>query len=170
MGSTTNINDYSSWGQGPAEDIFNDVVPNHISSSTQAASFVNGPSSKLFYTNNLTSASASEPLSRTHSETISSSSPDTHSIPDDHSSKSRSPNLNHTTSPHPSTSNSNSKVKKRTLNTLAARRYRQKRVDQMQSLESTLKETESERDELKLRVARLEAEVDVLRGLVSKSS
>jgi hypothetical protein len=36
----------------------------------------------------------------------------------------------------------------------------------MSSLETSLKETETERDELKLRVARLEAEVEVLRGLV----
>jgi hypothetical protein len=62
------------------------------------------------------------------------------------------------------------RVKKRTLNTLAARRYRQKRVDQMSSLESTLKQTETERDELRLRVARLEAEVEVLRGLVGPRS
>lgn len=44
----------------------------------------------------------------------------------------------------------------------------------MQGLESALKDTESERDELKLQVARLEAEVDVLRRLLgsgnSKSS
>ncbi|KAH6718442.1 hypothetical protein DL95DRAFT_280097, partial [Leptodontidium sp. 2 PMI_412] len=61
-----------------------------------------------------------------------------------------------------------SKIQKRTLNTLAARRYRQKRVDQVSSLETSLKETQDERDELKLKVARLEAEVEVLRGLVKK--
>ncbi|CZT50682.1 uncharacterized protein RSE6_11710 [Rhynchosporium secalis] len=61
-----------------------------------------------------------------------------------------------------------SKVQKRTLNTLAARRYRQKRVDQVSSLETSLKDTQDERDALKLKVARLEAEVDILRGLVKK--
>ncbi|KAH7311036.1 BZIP family transcription factor [Rhexocercosporidium sp. MPI-PUGE-AT-0058] len=61
-----------------------------------------------------------------------------------------------------------SKIQKRTLNTLAARRYRQKRVDQVSSLETSLKETQDERDELKLKVARLEAEVEVLRGLLKK--
>jgi hypothetical protein len=72
-------------------------------------------------------------------------------------------------STHGSSSNTNpSKVKKRTLNTLAARRYRQRRVDQVTGLETTLKETETERDELKLKVARLEAEVEVLRSLVRK--
>jgi len=69
-----------------------------------------------------------------------------------------------------STNNNPSKVHKRTLNTLAARRYRQKRVDQVSSLESALKETEAERDELKIRVARLEGEVQVLRGLMGSKS
>jgi hypothetical protein len=66
----------------------------------------------------------------------------------------------------PSSSHNPSKVHKRTLNTLAARRYRQKRVDEVSSLESALKETQAERDELKIRVARLEGEVQVLRGLM----
>jgi hypothetical protein len=59
-----------------------------------------------------------------------------------------------------------SRIEKRTRNTLAARRYRQKRVDQVSSLESALKETESERDDLKVRVARLEGELEALRGLL----
>ncbi|KAF2260736.1 hypothetical protein CC78DRAFT_414233, partial [Lojkania enalia] len=59
------------------------------------------------------------------------------------------------------------RIEKRRQNTLAARRYRQKRVDQMNSLESQLKETQSERDELKVRVARLEGEVETLRQLLS---
>jgi len=59
-----------------------------------------------------------------------------------------------------------SRIQKRTLNTLAARRYRQKRVDQVSGLETALKETQTERDELKIRVAKLEAEVEVLRGLL----
>jgi len=53
---------------------------------------------------------------------------------------------------------------KRTRNTLAARRYRQRRVDQMSDLEAALKETQAERDALKVRVARLEGELDALRG------
>lgn len=59
-----------------------------------------------------------------------------------------------------------SRIEKRKQNTLAARRYRQKRVDQMASLESALKETRSERDDLKVRVARLEGEVETLRQLL----
>jgi hypothetical protein len=57
-------------------------------------------------------------------------------------------------------------VEKRKANTLAARRYRQKRVDQMNDLESQLKETRSERDDLKVRCARLEGEVETLRQLL----
>ncbi|PSN69277.1 hypothetical protein BS50DRAFT_338422 [Corynespora cassiicola Philippines] len=59
-----------------------------------------------------------------------------------------------------------SRVEKRRANTLAARRYRQKRVDQMTSLESELKEVKSERDDLKVRCARLEGEVETLRQLL----
>ncbi|KAF2242411.1 hypothetical protein BU26DRAFT_494943 [Trematosphaeria pertusa] len=58
------------------------------------------------------------------------------------------------------------RVEKRRANTLAARRYRQKRVDQMTSLETQLKETQTERDELKVRCARLEGEVETLRQLL----
>lgn len=59
-----------------------------------------------------------------------------------------------------------SKVEKRKANTLAARRYRQKRVDQMSSLESELKDVKTERDDLKVRCARLEGEVETLRALL----
>jgi len=59
-----------------------------------------------------------------------------------------------------------SRVEKRKANTMAARRYRQKRVDQMNDLESQLKETQSERDDLKVRCARLEGEVETLRALL----
>lgn len=68
----------------------------------------------------------------------------------------------------PKAAQASSKVQKRTLNTMAARRYRQKRVDQVSGLEDALKETQAERDALKVRVARLEGEVEVLRGLLKK--
>jgi hypothetical protein len=58
------------------------------------------------------------------------------------------------------------RVEKRKANTLAARRYRQKRVDQMSSLEGELKDVKSERDDLKVRCARLEGEVETLRALL----
>jgi len=40
----------------------------------------------------------------------------------------------------------------------------------MQGLEDALKDNETERDELKIKVARLEAEVDVLRRLIGGKS
>ncbi|KAF2113486.1 hypothetical protein BDV96DRAFT_601633 [Lophiotrema nucula] len=58
------------------------------------------------------------------------------------------------------------RIEKRRQNTLAARRYRQKRVDQMSGLESQLKETQGERDDLRVKVARLEGEVETLRQLL----
>ncbi|CAG8948811.1 hypothetical protein HYFRA_00001934 [Hymenoscyphus fraxineus] len=61
-----------------------------------------------------------------------------------------------------------SKIEKRTKNTQAARRYRQKRVDQMAGLEARLKESEEEKEALRMRVARLEGEVEILRGLLKK--
>ncbi|KAF2734552.1 hypothetical protein EJ04DRAFT_436814, partial [Polyplosphaeria fusca] len=62
------------------------------------------------------------------------------------------------------------RVEKRRQNTLAARRYRQKRVDQMSNLESQLNDTRTERDDLKVRVARLEGEVETLRQLLRTQS
>tara|TARA_R110002060_G_scaffold33060_1_gene43776 strand:+ start:678 stop:1400 length:723 start_codon:yes stop_codon:yes gene_type:complete len=97
---------------------------------------------------------------------ISSTSHSTNSTPKSSKSTTKADLSPPTTTSGPNTKDS--KIQKRTLNTLAARRYRQKRVDQVSSLETSLKETQDERDELKLKVARLEAEVEVLRGLVRK--
>jgi len=58
------------------------------------------------------------------------------------------------------------RVEKRRANTMAARRYRQKRVDQMTGLEAELKDVKTERDDLKVRCARLEGEVETLRALL----
>lgn len=59
-----------------------------------------------------------------------------------------------------------SRVEKRKANTLAARRYRQKRVDQMSSLETELKNVKTERDDFKVRCARLEGELQALQALL----
>ena len=82
--------------------------------------------------------------------------------PDHHSSR--------TTSPHSDTSSAEptDKVVKRQRNTEAARRYRQRKVDRVTELEEALAAMTRERDDFKLRLARSEAEVDVLRGLVGK--
>ena len=58
------------------------------------------------------------------------------------------------------------RVKKRELNTIAARRYRQRRVDRMNQLEEELEAIKRERDELKMRVSKLEGETEALRSMV----
>ena len=67
-----------------------------------------------------------------------------------------------------SSSVSRSRIEKRRANTLAARRYRQNRLDRLSELETALKETQLERDALKEQVARLQGETQVLRDLVHK--
>lgn len=57
---------------------------------------------------------------------------------------------------------------KRQRNTEAARRYRQRKVDRVSELEDALAAMTKANDDLKLKLARSEAEADVLRGLVSK--
>ncbi|KAF2637559.1 hypothetical protein P280DRAFT_472265 [Massarina eburnea CBS 473.64] len=87
-----------------------------------------------------------------------------------HSQYSQSPEMSSTTKLSNSKSSTpvveSARVEKRKANTMAARRYRQKRVDQMGGLEAQLKETQSERDDLKVRCARLEGEVEALRALL----
>lgn len=63
-----------------------------------------------------------------------------------------------------------SRVEKRRLNTLAARRCRQRRVDRMKSLEDELEKVRRERDELKLKVSKLEGETEALKGLLTRKS
>ncbi|KAF1838282.1 hypothetical protein BDW02DRAFT_585960 [Decorospora gaudefroyi] len=106
----------------------------------------------------------STPMRKDHSQSGSSSSShkDCISSSPDQSSSSRLP----TTKNSPLGPDTSSKVEKRKANTLAARRYRQKRVDQMSGLEAELKEVKAERDDLKVRHARLEGEVETLRALL----
>ena len=61
------------------------------------------------------------------------------------------------------------RVTKRQRNTEAARRYRQRKMDRVSELEDALEEIRKERDELKLKLARSEAEAGVLRGMVRNS-
>lgn len=68
-----------------------------------------------------------------------------------------------------SRSDETDRVTKRQRNTEAARRYRQRKMDRVTELEDALEEIRKERDELKLKLARSEAEADVLRGMVRKS-
>ncbi|KAG5753418.1 hypothetical protein H9Q72_002570 [Fusarium xylarioides] len=57
---------------------------------------------------------------------------------------------------------------KRQRNTLAARKYRQKRLDRISELEEALAAMTNERDDMRLQLARREAEVDALREMMGK--
>lgn len=57
---------------------------------------------------------------------------------------------------------------KRQRNTLAARKYRQKRLDRISELENALEDMTGERDALKLQLARREAEVEALREMLGR--
>lgn len=63
-----------------------------------------------------------------------------------------------------------SRVEKRKLNTLAARRCRQRRMDRMKDLEAELEKVRKERDDLRLRCSKLEGETDALKGLLTRKS
>jgi Basic region leucine zipper len=87
--------------------------------------------------------------------------------PDSLSASSRSKSSHENVSSKPgSSSASSSRVEKRKANTLAARRYRQNRLEKFAELESALKATERERDALKVQVAKLQGENQVLKDLV----
>lgn len=92
-----------------------------------------------------------------------SSNPSPHPLPAGSSSHSGSAGVS---SKPGSNSTLNSRIEKRKANTLAARRYRQSRLDKLAELESALKATQLERDALKVQVAKLEGETQVLKDMV----
>lgn len=49
---------------------------------------------------------------------------------------------------------------------MAARKYRQKRLDRIEELEGTVEELKAERDELRLKLARQEAETAALKEML----
>ncbi|KAJ8124882.1 hypothetical protein O1611_g8758 [Lasiodiplodia mahajangana] len=59
---------------------------------------------------------------------------------------------------------------KRQRNNVAARKYRQKRIDRINELELELDEVKQERDDLKIRLARQEAEAAALRTMLQMKS
>jgi len=89
-------------------------------------------------------------------------------------SKSTSPAAADKTGPvSPTTSDSpeagpDSRKRKRERNTEAARRYRQRRQDRLEELEEALAAMTKDRDDLRIKLARSEAETDILRGLVAR--
>ncbi|KAI0972821.1 hypothetical protein F4678DRAFT_478095 [Xylaria arbuscula] len=74
------------------------------------------------------------------------------------SGKRRSPPVDHVT------------ALKRQRNNVAARKYRQKRIDRINELEAELDEMKQERDDLKIRLARQEAETAALRTMLQMKS
>ncbi|KAL0938082.1 bZIP transcription factor [Colletotrichum truncatum] len=62
------------------------------------------------------------------------------------------------------------KILRRQRNTIAARKYRQKKVDRISDLEKMLEEMTRERDELRLRLARQEAETEALKSIMLRDS
>lgn len=61
-------------------------------------------------------------------------------------------------------------VLKRQRNTIAARKYRQKRLDRVKELEDALESMTQDRDDLKLRLARQEAETAALKEMMKMKS
>ncbi|KAI1807817.1 hypothetical protein F4811DRAFT_549580 [Daldinia bambusicola] len=59
---------------------------------------------------------------------------------------------------------------KRQRNNAAARKYRQKRIDRINELETELRSVKEERDDLRLRLARQEAETAALRSMLQMNS
>lgn len=55
---------------------------------------------------------------------------------------------------------------KRHRNTLAARKYRQKRIDRIAELEDAVDQLKSEREELRIKLARQEAETAALKEML----
>ncbi|KAK2021950.1 hypothetical protein LX32DRAFT_603747 [Colletotrichum zoysiae] len=62
------------------------------------------------------------------------------------------------------------KILRRQRNTIAARKYRQKKVDRIDELESLLKEMTRERDDLRIRLARQEAETEALKRIMERDA
>ena len=61
-----------------------------------------------------------------------------------------------------------SQADKRRRNNAAAAKYRQKKVDRIAELEQALSEVCNERDDLKIQLAKRDAEVEILRRLVAE--
>jgi hypothetical protein len=68
----------------------------------------------------------------------------------------------------PAPSSADNQALKRHRNNIAARKYRQKKLDRISELEEALLNVTREKDELKVQLARREAEVQVLRDMLSR--
>ena len=63
-------------------------------------------------------------------------------------------------------STSDDRAEKRRRNNIAAAKYRQKKVDRIEELEGQLQTVINERDELKIALAKRDAEVELLRRML----
>ncbi|BCS20850.1 bZIP transcription factor JlbA/IDI-4 [Aspergillus puulaauensis] len=138
---------------------------NSLESQSQGFSSVDSP--ELPFDHNQPTITTTAP-STTHTAT---STPTTHST---HSSQMPSATSTLPT-PSPASRESSpkenpSRISKRQLNTMAARRYRQRRLDRMTQLEEELEAIKRERDELKMRVSKLEGETEALRSMAKEKS
>ena len=64
---------------------------------------------------------------------------------------------------------SEAKKVRRQRNSAAARKYRQRRLDRIEELEQALRETQTERDELKVQVARWKGKAEALQVMMVNS-
>lgn len=62
------------------------------------------------------------------------------------------------------------RIEKRQRNNVAARKYRQKRIDRIEELEAALSSVTEERDELRIKAARSEAEIQLLKDVLHKTN
>jgi hypothetical protein len=62
------------------------------------------------------------------------------------------------------------RAEKRRRNNAAAAKYRQKKVDRIEELEGQLQTMATERDELKIALAKRDAEVELLRSMLASKT
>jgi septin family protein len=69
-----------------------------------------------------------------------------------------------------STEHEDARSRRRERNTLAARKYRQKRLDRIAELEQALMQVTRERDDLKVQLARQESETKILKEVLESKA
>lgn len=60
------------------------------------------------------------------------------------------------------------RIEKRQRNNVAARKYRQKRIDRIEELEAALSSMTKERDDLRIKAARSDAEIQLLKDMLHR--
>jgi hypothetical protein len=80
----------------------------------------------------------------------------------------RDPSVDKNCSESSQTTATITKAEKRRRNNVAARKYRQKRIDRIEELEEALTQMTRERDELKVQLAKRDGEVELLREILQR--